>query len=298
MDLNDMGQLHAFLLRYRSIDSRPRNRKLRSGESELANILIAAGSEGLAQINQFLLGQGLELIEFTDTDMPGILTGARVWVLARSPEASPPPFFSIEQVMARMKLRDDSREAAAIWYLHIWLIHLALLYSVKGRAVSAVSGYLDSAFEEQALVRAVREHIERVRSAGLQTDLEAQDDTEGDTGKRDGTDPDQAAERRVYRILSDERGSDIARRVRSFLELMLDAGLLSRSDTGIYEQTLLGAVELSQGFNRSLQHIMPDDDALTSIINLAAPIAEPGNDQAEDALHPANGEHADSEARA
>lgn len=260
MDLNDMGQLHAFLLRYRSIENRPRNRNLRSGEGELANILIASGSEGLDQINQLLVGQGLELIEFTDTDMPGIVTGGRVWVLARSPEATPPPFFSIEQVMNRMKMRDDSREVAAVWYLHIWLMQLALLYSVKGRAVSAVSGYLDSAFEEEALVRAVHEHIERVRRAGTATIEQG------------------GAEQRVVQILGDERGTDVARRVRAFLELMLDAGLLGRAENGIYEQTLLGAVELGQGFNRSLQHILPDEDALVNIVNMAAPIADPAAD--------------------
>jgi len=258
MDLNDMGQLHAFLIRYRGIESRPRNRNLRSGEADLATLLIASGSEGLGQMNQFLLGQGLELIEFTDTDMPGITTGGRVWVLTRSPETTPPPFFATEQVMNRMKLRDDTRETAAVWYLHIWLIHLALLYSHKGRAVSAISGYLDSAFEEDSLTRAVREHIERVRGAGLQA----------------------GAEQRVYRILSDERGTDITRRVRSFLDLMLDSGLLARADNGVYEQTLLGAVEISQGFQRSLQHIIPDEDALANIINLAAPVAEPVPDLA------------------
>ena len=268
MDLNDMGQLHAFLLRYRCIENRPRSRKLRSGEADLANSLIASGSEGLGQFNQFLVGQGLELIEFTDTDMPGITTGGRVWVLARSPEATPPPFFAVEQVMNRMKVRDDSRETAAIWYLHIWLLHLAMLYSLKGRAVSAISGYLDSAFDEDTLIRAVREHIERVRGAGLQT--RSQSDTQ--TG----------AEQRVYRILSDERGTDITRRVRAFLGLMLDSGLLARADNGVYEQTLLGAVEISQGFQRSLQHIIPDDDALANIINLAAPIAEPNPEQFAD----------------
>ena len=257
MNLNDMGQLHAFLMRYRCIESRPRNRKLRRNESELAGILIEAGAEGLEQMNRFLAGQGLDLIEFTDTDMPGITTGGRVWVLARSPEATPPAFFSIDQVMARMKLRDDTREVAAVWYLHIWLIHLALLYSHKGRAVSAVSGYLDSAFEEETLIQGVRDHIERVRGIGL----------------------DAGAEQRVYEILSDERGMDIAKRVRAFLGLMVDSGLLGRADSGVYEQTLLGAVEISQSFSRTLQHILPDEDALSNIVNLSAPVAEKGEEE-------------------
>jgi len=254
MDLDDMGRLHAFLLRYRSVESRPRTRNSRSGEGELAAILIEAGVDGLERINRFLSGQGLELLEYRDTDMPGITTGGRVWILVRGPDASPPAYFSIDQVMARMKLRDDTRETAAVWYLHIWLIHLALLYSHKGRAVSAVSGYLDSAFEEETLIYAVRGHIERVRGIGLEA----------------------GAERHVFEILTAEHGQDVPRRIRAFLGLMVDSGLLLRSDNGVYEQTLLGAVEIARGFSRSLQHILPDEDALSNIVNLSEPLIEGG----------------------
>lgn len=252
MDLGDMGQLHAFLLRWRCVETRPRSRYLRPGEGDLANLLLDAGSEGLERINAFLAGQGLELLEYTDTDMPGITTGGRVWVLARGPDAAPPPFFSVEQVMGRMKLRDDTRETAAVWYLHIWLIHLALLYTHKGRAVAAVSGYLDSAFEEETLVASVRHHLERVRGIGLAA----------------------GAERHVFEILTSEHGQDVPRRVRAFLGLMVDSGLLARGESGVYEQTLLGAVEIARAFGRTLAHILPDEDALANIVNLAEPVAE------------------------
>lgn len=260
MDLNDMGRLHAFLLRYRAIESRPRTRNARSGEGELAAVLIDAGVDGLERINRFLTGQGLELMEYRDTDMPGITTGGRVWILARGPDASPPAYFSIDQVMARMKLRDDPRETAAVWYLHIWLIHLALLYSHKGRAVSAVSGYLDSAFEEETLVQSVRAHIERVRGIG----------------------PGAGAPQHVFEILTKEQGQDVPRRVRAFVGLMVDSGLLVRSDSGVCEQTLLGAVEIARGFSRSLQHIMPNEDALQNIVNLSEPLVEGGADAEEE----------------
>jgi hypothetical protein len=222
----------------------------------MASILVDAGVDGLERFNRLLGGQGLELLEYTDTDMPGITTGGRAWILVRSPEATPPPFFSIEQVLGRMKLREDTRETAAVWYLHIWLIHLALLYSHKGRAVSAASGYLDSAFEEETLVHSVRGHIEQVRGIGLES----------------------GAERHVFEILTAERGQELVRRVRAFLALMVESGLLVRSDNGVYEQTLLGAVEIARGFSRSLQHILPDEDALANIVNLAEPVTEGGEE--------------------
>jgi len=103
----------------------------------------------------------------------------------------------------------------------------------------------------------VRDHIERVRGIGL----------------------DAGAEQRVYEILSDERGTDVAKRVRAFLGLMVDSGLLGRADSGVYEQTLLGAVEISQSFSRTLQHILPDEDALSNIVNLSAPVAEKGEEE-------------------
>lgn len=252
MNLEDLGRLHAHLLRHRIIETRPVNRRMRPGERDLADLLTEAGPDGLERVNEFLGGQGLELVEYTDTDMPGIPTGGRVWLLTRRADEPPPAFFSLERLRERMKVREgESNESATVWFLHIWLLCLALLYTRIGRAVSAVSGYLDARFRREVLLQAVRDHLECLRNQGPEGEVEAH----------------------VFAILCTEKGQELSRRVGAFLDLMCEAGLLASHQDGEYEQTLLGAYEIARSFDRTLQHILPDEETLKNVANIAAPTA-------------------------
>lgn len=251
MQFADIGFLHGYLLKYRCVETKPVQRKVRRpGERQAADLLIGADPDELRDLQELLEAQGFELKEFNDIDMPGIPAGGRVWVLARSADAEAPSYLSVERTYHALRLRDaESKEAAAVWFLHIWLLLLALLYTRDGRAVSEVSKYQDTIFTRTALTEAVRTHVENIRNTGV----------EG------------GAEHRVVEILTSEKGTDIPRRVSAFLDLMHEAGLIIALERDEYQQTLLGAYEIAQGFRRSLAHIIPTDEILQNIVNIAAP---------------------------
>jgi len=247
MELEDMGRVFQYLLKHRSVEYRPRGRRSNDGEPDVANLLRGSSLDDFDQFQRFLRPQGLKLVEFDD-HMRGVSTAGRAWVLARDLDATPAAFFSTERLYREMRIRDgESREALAVWFLHIWLIYLSLIYTRPGRGISEVSGYLDATFSREVLTEAVEEHVEHVRNSGM---------SEG-------------AEGRIVAILDSEKGQDINRRVLAFLNLMKDAGLIQEASAGEYQQTLLGAYEISEHYGRTLK--APVDNILQGIVNITTP---------------------------
>lgn len=245
MQIEDMGQAYHFLLKHRLVETKPVNRRARNGEESVAEILRYAAVDELQRFNDFLKPQGLLLVEFGD-EMRSVAKGGKVWVLARHPESMPPQFFTLEPVIAAMRLRDtDSREITVLWFLHIWLIYLSLIYTRHGRGISEVSGFVDATFAQDVLTQAVKDHIEHVRSQGIEESVKS----------------------RAVAILDSEKGRDVERRVGAFLRLMCQSGLLIEFGDNAYQQTLLGAYELAKGYGRSLR--LPVDNVLNNIVNLA-----------------------------
>lgn len=247
-----MGQAFHFLQHHRTAESKPMSkRRMRKGESEVVSILRSADIEELEHFNDFLRPQGMQLREYSDTDFGAIPVGGRIWLLVRDPEGQPPEYMSIQCVYEGMRLRDnESRESSYIWFLHIWLIYLSLIYTRPGRGVSQVSDFKDAMFLESQLIDAVSEHIESVRSIGI----------------------DKGAPNKILTVLDAEKSGDISRRVKSFITLFCDSGLLIQIGDKEYQQTLLGAIELAEGFDRSMRHyIIPEDSVLNNIKNIMMP---------------------------
>ncbi len=233
--------------RYRSIEYKPSTRRSRPGESDVAVILRGASIDQLDRFNQFLLPQGFKLIEFDDSTR-GVSTAGRVWILARGVEADPPEFYTTDRVISEIRIREgERREDVAIWFLHIWMIYLSLIYTRPGRGVSEVSGYIDATFSREALTHAVEEHIENIRQMGI---------SEG-------------AESKVVTILDAEQGQDIPRRVLAFLTLMSGSGFVYEASKDEYQQTLLGAYEIAESYNHTLR--VPVENILKNVVNIAAP---------------------------
>lgn len=247
MELEDMGQVFQYLLKHRTVEFRPQGRRSNDGEPDVANLLRGSSLDDFDQFQRFLRPQGLKLVEFDD-HMRGVSTAGRAWVLARDLDTEPAAFLSSERLFREMRIRDgESREALAIWFLHIWLIYLSLTYTRLGRGISEVSGYLDATFSREVITEAVEEHIEHIRN----------------TSQADG------AETRIIAILDAEKGQDINRRVLAFLNLMKSAGLIYEVSTGEYQQTLLGAYEISEHYDRTLK--APVDNILQGIVNITVP---------------------------
>jgi len=255
VDISEIGQTYQFLLRQRIAESKPSGRRrMRPGESDVVSILRSADVDGIDQFNDFLRPQGMQIREYTDTDFGAIPVGGKIWLLARHPEGNPPEYMSTKRIYEAIRLRDnESHESGNIWFLHIWLIYLSLIYTRPGRGVSQISDYKDAMFLEKQLIDAVREHIEKVRNIGI----------------------DKGATRKVVEVLDSEKGSDVSRRIKGFLSLMCDSGLLIQISDGEYQQTLLGAVEIAEGFDRSMRHyIIPEESVLNNIVNVMAPETE------------------------
>lgn len=253
MNHEDMGRAYAYLVRYRTVETRSSAaRRTRPNERDITQILAGADPDELRQFQAFLGAQGLSLVEHDDTTMPGIPAGGRVWLLVRSAHETPPPFLTTDRLYPAMKLKAaETNQSAAVWFLHVWLNCLAILYTRLGRGISEISRYQDAVFSRQTLEDAVRNHVEQIRRVGAEGGAAAH----------------------VVQILAAEKGQEIARRVSRFLDLMCDSALLQEVGEYEYQQTLLGAIEVAQSFKHTLAHLIPTDDVLVNIVDIADPEA-------------------------
>lgn len=265
MNMVEMGQVFAYLLKYRYVESKSRERKKsRSGEGDVAAILQSSSPDSLASFQEFLDGQGLQLREYRDTDFKGIPPGGRVWLMMRSPTGSVAPYLGIERLHQMMALRDnESRTTTSTWFLHVWLLYLALVYTRLGRGVTEISKYQDAVFTKTQLVEAVVSHLEQIRKIGV----------------------DKGAEETVFAILDAAKGGDVDRRVSAFLDLMRDAALVISIDSDTYQQTLLGAAEFAECYGRTLQHYLRiDNDSTDSLANVANILTASSSDKNTEGL--------------
>ena len=260
MNMSEMGEVYAYLLRYRMAESRPSQRNRRASraglisERDVCATLAQASEDEISQLRQFLNGQGLHLVFIEASDYPGISAGGRMYLLQRLPEADLPALFSQQPVYASMRLRQESQEEIALWFLHLWLLLMGLLYTRNNRSLTDVSQYQEAVFSVQELITAMRQHLEQLRQSGVQG----------------------AQVSPAVRALIDEKGEDIPRRVRVFIELMEQAGHLQRNQDKndnddvatasqqasalqtSYQQTLLGALEAEQIGLHHLHHLLND----------------------------------------
>ena len=253
MNMSEMGEIHAYLLRHRIAESTPQDRRRRStqtgliSERDVCVLLNEADEEQLQQLRSFLSGQGLTLGIYNSGDYPGIPAGGKIYMLLRDPESDLPAIFSQQQLMHKLKIRSDSQEAVALWFIHCWMLMLGLLYTRNNRALSDVSLYQDALFSIDELADNLRTHLETLR--------------------REGQSEHQSL--RQLTILLSEKGEDINRRCRNFIDVMIDAGHLVEKQKNIYQQTLLGALEAEQSGLNHLKHIIPDE-ITARIVNLVS----------------------------
>ncbi|GHE19803.1 hypothetical protein [Halomonas urumqiensis] len=251
MNMTEMGEVVAYLLRYRSAERAPgggrKRRPAREGqlsERDVCALIDAASDLEREALRDFLAGQGLRLKAFESGDYPGIAPGSRYYALLPDPELEQPPLFTRDPVFEALKLRQESRAELAQWYLQLWLLMHTLLYTRYNRALSDVSRYQEATFSGVELAELLREQLETLRGLG-------------------------EAAPEASRALLEERGEDISRRVRAFIELQVRAGLLdalresgeasaaeSDGEGGeIFQQTLLGALESEQIGMHQLAHL-------------------------------------------
>jgi len=244
--MTEMGEVYAYLLRHRIAETRSQSGRRRASQTGLlserdaATILKEADDQQMADFRAFLAGQGLLLAIYDSADYPGIPPGGQIYMLLRNTEAELPVMFSQQQVLHRLKIRNETKETTAVWFIHLWLLMLGLLYTRTNRSLSDVSLYQNAVFSQEELADTLRNHLETIRRTGR--DRLA-------SGSR---------EPRQLTILLAEKGEDINRRVKNFIDVLVDAcHLLPRGDK-IVQQTLLGALEVEQTGLSHLHHLIPD----------------------------------------
>lgn len=247
----DMGRISAFLLKHRKIEDRSDKRGLQREEKDLAVILREASIENTRDLEELMSGQGFSLITLNSFDVPGIGHGARLYLLARHAD-SLCPLLDTGRLAERMESAGGRATAAKIWFTQIWLIHLDLLYTQRDRGPYERHKWLDATFTKKMLEQSVREHINGFVRRLNPTELASSD---------------------VYEVLTSEKGADIARYTKRFLDLMCEGGMLDERSDGVYRQSLLSAVEIKENFDRTLAPLM----VASSDQPEAAPIAPLGH---------------------
>jgi len=247
MNFEAIGMVHAYLLQHRIIETKPTGRRITPSERDIADCLLQFNYDDIEALDALFKAHGLKIKQIGFEDMPGIPRGGRVWMVLRDPSINLPDHISSSSNIRSISLKEnESIECSSVWFLHIWLLCLAILYTNNGRSISEVSAYISSSLSKDGLVKAVREHIESLRSIGV----------------------DGGVHQYVYEALDSEKGKDIPRRVAAFLKTMESSRLIVETEKDEYQQTLLGAVEISENYNRSLAHIIPSDSILDNIVNI------------------------------
>lgn len=231
MTRSEMGQITAYLLKYRRLDSTASRRKSRSDERALAIILRDAGLDERAELEALLRGFGFDLAHFNDFNTQGIAPGGHVFVLTRRLDEVN-ELFGERWIDERMQLRADTVTERRIWFAQIWFVMFSLFYTRRARVATEVARYVETSFTRADLAGAMHEYInDLVRKLGQEA---VRDDV-------------------VYKCLTSEAGMQIEQYCERFLGLMVDGGLLDRLGEDRYRQSLLCAAEMKNNHMQGLE---------------------------------------------
>ncbi len=235
----EMGRISAYLLKHRKIEFRADKRGRNKDEHELAELLRNAPQDAMVDLCEMMNGYGFDLITLSTFDVAGIGSNERVFLLSRKPNVEC-PLLDMPRALERMETSSGRATSAKVWLTQFWLLHLDLIYTQCDRGADERNRWLDATFKRDDLIAAMRVHI-------------------NDGVRR--LNPEQIQDNEVYEVLTAEKGADIERYAKRFLELMVDAVMLEDKGNGVYRQTLLSAVEMKENYGRVLEPLMLSDRA-------------------------------------
>ena len=244
----EMGRISAYLLKHRKIEFRADKRGRNKDEHELAELLRNAPQDAMVDLCEMMNGYGFDLITLSTFDVAGIGSNERVFLLSRKPNVEC-PLLDMPRALERMETSSGRATSAKVWLTQFWLLHLDLIYTQCDRGADERNRWLDATFKRDDLIAAMRVHI-------------------NDSVRR--LNPEQIQDNEVYEVLTAEKGADIERYAKRFLELMVDAFLLEDKGNGVYRQTLLSAVEMKENYGRVLEPLMLADRTGLPGIGLAS----------------------------
>ncbi|WP_426683522.1 hypothetical protein ABFU84_02155 [Xanthomonas translucens pv. undulosa] len=239
MNRLEMGQIMAFLLRHRRMETLPRG-KGRNEERELARLLSEADAIARAELEGLLQGFGFDIAHFDDFKTQGIAPGGQAFLLVRRLDQTS-ALFSERWIDERMRIRNDSVTERRIWFTQLWFVLLFLFYTRRSRVTTEVARYVETTFTRADLVQTTRQYInDLVRKLGKDA---VQDDA-------------------VYNCLIAESGTQVDKYADRFLGLMVEGALIDDLGADRYRQSLLGAVEMKSNHLQGLEPWIQATDPL------------------------------------
>lgn len=232
----DIGKISAFLLKHRKLEDRQDKRGVQRDEKDFAALLREAPMESIRDLEEIMNGYGFDLVTLTSFDVTGVGAGSRVYLLVRRANGEC-PLLDLSRTAERMDPASGKATAAKIWFTQLWLVHLDLLYTQRDRGPQERNQWVEAIFTKDMLVQAMREHI---------------------NGQVRRLNPEEVSQSDVYETLTAEKGADIERYTKRFLDLMCESGMLEDKGQGGFRQSLLSAVEMKENYDRILAPLMLD----------------------------------------
>ena len=242
MDMEDMGRLVAYLLRYRIVETHPASGRNTDEARAVAKLLLSMNPDERRSIDRMFTGMRLVFVDFDWDAIPALPRGGRVFLLARDiGKGEPSSVLAPEVVTEAMREKgNESKSEAAAWFVHLWLIHMDLIYANQGRSPSQMQTYPKGMFDFDVFLVRVRDHFEDLRQ---------------------GLDRNEVPADAVFKTFEKASHAESERRCRRFVNLMLNAGLLTTIAKDVYQQTLLSAYEIKRNYERGLKLFVEDASA-------------------------------------
>lgn len=242
MDAEELGQVVAYMLQHRIVETKPLWGRTNDEERTIARLLLALAPEERRTLERMFVGMRYVFADFDALSVPALPRGARVFLIARDlGNGNPSGVLSSKVITEGMRQRSNEpiRESAA-WFVHLWLVHLELIYSEKDRSPSEMQRFAEGLFDFDVLLERMRTHLEDMRRR---------------------VDRNVVPVDAIFRVFEGASHHEVERRCRHFVKLMVNGKLLAVLNKDQYQQTLLSAFEIKRNYVKGLQSFVVDANA-------------------------------------
>lgn len=242
MSPTDIGLIYNLLVSQRVIYSGKISGRRRSKEETEAAETLEKNRGNHADLDDFLETQGL-MLKKVDSFAVGLGSMGSVYLALRNPSVPAPSHLTPKDVLQELiddRRRTESKDAAAVWASFLLLTLFYFLYTMEGRSIESISGFADSAVDQEEFIEEVRKRIEKMRNDGV------------------GEEEDER-KNFVYSTLTEIKDANVDARSRSFFLAMVKLKVLEptefsvkKSGSSVYRQSLWSAVDAASNFSRHL----------------------------------------------
>ncbi len=240
------------------------NRRRSKEEIEAAEILEKKRGDH-AELDDFLETQGL-ILKKVDAFAVGLGNIGSIYIALRNPFVAAPGHLTPNDVLQELiddRRRTESKDSAAVWASFLLLTLFYFIYTKEGRSIQAISGFIDSAVDQEEFIDEVRSRVETMRTQGLGEEVDER-------------------KRFAHSTLTEIKDTNLDARARSFFLAMVKLKVLEateyrvkKSGSAVYRQSLWSAVDTATNFSRHLGPMhangMIDGDQLDDVLTTALP---------------------------